>query len=94
MPGFSHGSAPRDTTHVVGGIVIAPICGMLHRPGAGNRSFESGGLGDEPIRHIATVTVATDGKAVRIGDAIFYQGVDAFQYVLPGRRPGEEQFAA
>ena len=67
---------------VIGGIVITPVGRMLHRPGAGDRCFESCGLGDEPVRHIATVTVATDGKVVRIGDAIFYQCVDAFQYVL------------
>ncbi len=55
---------------------------MFHRPGPGDRCFESCGLSNEPIRHIATVTVPTDGEAIRIGDTIFYQCVYAFQYVL------------
>ena len=59
---------------------------MLDRACAGDCGFEARGLGDQPVGHVATVAVAADGEMIGIGDAILYQGVDAFENVFAGTR--------
>jgi len=41
-------------------------------------------LSDEPVGHVAAVAVASDGEVSGVGDAIFDEGVDAFENVFAG----------
>ena len=55
---------------------------MLNRACACDSGLESGGLGDEPVGHVAAVAVAADSKLFWIGDPVFHQRVDTFQNVF------------
>src|SRR6202030_1691262 len=67
-------------------IVIAPVAHVFDRAGSRDCGFEAGGLRDEPVGHVATVAVATNGETIRIGDAVFHQRVNPFENVLAGTR--------
>src|SRR5215467_11999277 len=67
---------------IVGGVVVAPITHVLHGAGAGNGSFEARGLGNEPVGHVAAITIAADGEPVGIGNAVFDQSVDTLKNVF------------
>ena len=69
---------------VPGFVVVAPVGGVLHGSGAGDRGFEAGGLGDEPVGHVAAVAVAADGQVVGVGVAVFDEGIDAGEDVAAG----------
>ena len=50
---------------------------MLDAAGSGDGGFEARGLGDQPVGHVAAVTVSADGESVRVGDSVFHQRVHA-----------------
>ena len=78
------GASAEEVGVVVGGVVVAPVADVLDRAGAGDGGFEARGLGDEPVGHVSAVAVAGDGEVVGVGDAVFDEGVDAFEDVFAG----------
>src|SRR3984885_4217917 len=75
------GLATEKVRIVQSGIVVAPVSDMLDRSRAGHRGFEARGLRDQPVSHVTTVAIAADSKMVRVGDAILYQRIDAFENI-------------
>ena len=69
---------------VPGGIVVAPVGGVLHGAGAGYGGFEAGGLGDEPVGHVSAIAVTADGEVIGVGVAVFDEGIDAGEDVASG----------
>jgi len=59
---------------------------VLHCAGARDCGLEARGLRDQPVGHVAAVTVAADREVIGIGDAVFQQRVDAFENVFAGTR--------
>ena len=47
---------------VAGKVVVAPVGGVFDGAGAGDGRFKAGGLGDEPVGHVAAVAVAADSE--------------------------------
>src|SRR5271155_369249 len=93
------GTSAEEVGVVVGGVVVAPVADVFDCAGAGDGGFEAGGLGDEPVGHVSAVAVAADGEVVGVGDAVFDQGVDAFENVFAGARDDlrndlQEEFVA
>ncbi len=78
------GASAEEVGIVEGGVVVAPVAYMLDRPGAGDGGFEARGLSDEPVGHVAAVAVAADGEMIGVGEAIFHEGVDAFENIFAG----------
>ncbi len=78
------GASAEEVGVVEGGVVVAPVGEVLDGSGAGDGGFEAGGLGDEPVGHVSAVAVAADGEAVGVGDAVFDEGVDAFENIFAG----------
>src|SRR5712692_5146682 len=76
------GQPSQKVSVVERGIVVAPVGDVLHRTRAGHRSLEARGLSDEPVGHVAAVTIAADGEVARMGNAISYQRVHPFENVL------------
>src|SRR6202035_1527258 len=67
-------------------VVIAPVAHVFDRACSRDCGLEAGGLRDEPVGHVPAVSVATTVETIRIGDALFHQGVNAFENVLAGTR--------
>src|SRR6185503_2345430 len=80
LPGFS-AEVPRV---VPGGVVIAPVGGVLDCASTGDGGFEARCLGDEPVGHVSAIAVTTDGKVVRISIAVFDEGIYAGEDVTAG----------
>src|SRR5271165_5169117 len=80
------GAAAKEVGVVESRIVVAPIADVLDGARASDCGLESGRLSDEPVRHIAAVTVATDGEVIGIGDASVHQRVNAFENIFAGTR--------
>ena len=78
------GATAEEVGVVEGGVVVAPVGEVLDGAGSGDGGFEAGGLGDEPVGHVSAIAVATDGEVAGVGDAVFDEGVDAFEDVFAG----------
>src|ERR1700686_1112147 len=55
---------------------------MLDRSRSGDGCFEAGGLRNQPVRHIAAITVAANRQLIRIGETVLHQSIDSSQYVF------------
>ena len=78
------GASAEEVGIVHGGVVVAPVGDMLDGAGPGDGGFEASGLGDEPVGHVTTVAVTADGEVSGVSDAVFDEGVHAFEDIFAG----------
>src|ERR1700735_4887534 len=80
------GASAEEVGVVVGSVVVAPVADVFDRSRAGDRGFEARAWCNYQVGLVPAVTVAADGEVIGIGDAVFHQGVDAFENIFAGTR--------